>query len=67
MSLAPRLAPRLAPEGPDEIILAIESSCDETAMAAVDGFGRVHFERLFSQIEIHKKYKLQTRHTHNNK
>jgi len=41
---------------PSALTLAIESSCDETAFAIVDGYGTVHFEQLFSQIEIHRQY-----------
>jgi N6-L-threonylcarbamoyladenine synthase len=37
-------------------ILAFESSCDETAIALVEEGGRVVFQHLSSQIEIHRKY-----------
>lgn len=37
-------------------ILAFESSCDETAIALVEAGGRVVFQHLSSQIEIHRKY-----------
>lgn len=39
-----------------EVILGIESSCDETAVALVDGHGRVLFQALESQIELHNAY-----------
>ncbi len=38
------------------VILAFESSCDETAIAAVSESGSVHFERLWSQVEVHQKF-----------
>lgn len=37
-------------------ILAIESSCDETAVALVAEDGRILSETLASQIEVHRKY-----------
>jgi N6-L-threonylcarbamoyladenine synthase len=39
-----------------KLILAIESSCDETAAALVDEFGVVHGSKLVSQIQTHNKY-----------
>lgn len=39
-----------------DLILAFESSCDETAVAAVDATGRVWAERLESQIGTHALY-----------
>jgi N6-L-threonylcarbamoyladenine synthase len=39
-----------------KVILSFESSCDETAIAAVDQSGRVVFQHLASQIDIHRKY-----------
>ncbi|MEZ4814970.1 MAG: tRNA (adenosine(37)-N6)-threonylcarbamoyltransferase complex transferase subunit TsaD [Bdellovibrionota bacterium] len=38
------------------MILAVESSCDETALALVDELGHVHFNICLSQIALHKKY-----------
>lgn len=37
-------------------ILAIESSCDETAVALVSENGFVRAQQLFSQIEIHREF-----------
>jgi len=37
-------------------ILAFESSCDETAIAAVSEQGEVFFEKIFSQISIHNQF-----------
>jgi N6-L-threonylcarbamoyladenine synthase len=39
-----------------QVVLAIESSCDETAVAIVDDFGRILFERLWSQVKIHEQF-----------
>jgi len=38
------------------MILAVESSCDETALALVDEFGKIHFNICLSQIALHQKY-----------
>jgi N6-L-threonylcarbamoyladenine synthase len=38
------------------MILAFESSCDETAMALVDAHGKVLFNCCLSQIELHNRY-----------
>lgn len=38
------------------LVLGIETSCDETACAVVDGARRVHAEVLFSQLEEHAPY-----------
>ncbi|HUV32617.1 MAG TPA: tRNA (adenosine(37)-N6)-threonylcarbamoyltransferase complex transferase subunit TsaD, partial [Devosiaceae bacterium] len=38
------------------LILGIETSCDETAVAVVDGARRVVAERVLSQIAEHKPY-----------
>ncbi len=38
------------------MILAIESSCDETALAVVDSKGKVHLNCCLSQIALHQKY-----------
>jgi N6-L-threonylcarbamoyladenine synthase len=37
-------------------VLGIESSCDETGVAIIDGSGKVLSERLYSQIELHAEY-----------
>ena len=38
------------------MILAFESSCDETAMALVDAYGKVVLNCCLSQIELHNRY-----------
>ena len=38
-----------------DTILAIESSCDETAVCWLDSSGRILLEALSSQIELHRK------------
>jgi tRNA A37 threonylcarbamoyltransferase TsaD len=38
------------------VILAIESSCDETAAALVDGGGRLLSSVVASQAELHARY-----------
>jgi N6-L-threonylcarbamoyladenine synthase len=38
------------------VILGIETSCDETAAAVVDGDGRVHSSIVSSQAELHERY-----------
>lgn len=38
------------------MILAVESSCDETALALVDNKGRVRLNMCISQVALHKKY-----------
>ena len=38
------------------IVLGIESSCDETAAAVVDGQRRILAEALFSQLDEHQPY-----------
>jgi N6-L-threonylcarbamoyladenine synthase len=37
-------------------ILAIESSCDETAAAVLTGFGELRAHEIFSQAEIHSEF-----------
>ncbi|MDD2414569.1 MAG: tRNA (adenosine(37)-N6)-threonylcarbamoyltransferase complex transferase subunit TsaD, partial [Eubacteriaceae bacterium] len=37
-------------------ILAIESSCDETSIAIVEDGRNVIVNKIYSQIDIHKKY-----------
>ena len=38
------------------MILALETSCDETAAAVLSGFGDVRAHALFSQAEIHSEF-----------
>src|SRR5215469_10589836 len=40
----------------DQLILGIESSCDETAAAVVAGGRRILSSVVASQIDIHRKY-----------
>jgi N6-L-threonylcarbamoyladenine synthase len=40
----------------DGAVLGIESSCDETAAAVLDGTGRVRSQRLLSQLREHAPY-----------
>ena len=37
-------------------VLGIETSCDETAAAVVDGDRRIHAERILSQLDEHRPY-----------
>ena len=37
-------------------VLGIESSCDETGVAIVNGEGQILAERLYSQVNIHAQY-----------
>lgn len=37
-------------------ILSIETSCDETSVAVVEDGRKVLTNRIYSQIDIHKKY-----------
>lgn len=39
-----------------EIVLAIETSCDETAVALCDGSGRILVSEVASQIDLHAPY-----------
>lgn len=41
---------------PDTLILAIESSCDETAVALVDGEGTIISDVVASQIDFHSRF-----------
>lgn len=41
---------------PDTLILAIESSCDETAVAIVDGDGSIVADVVASQIDFHSRF-----------
>src|SRR6266852_6352951 len=43
-------------ETKETLILGIESSCDETAAAVVDGGRRILSSVIASQIDIHRKY-----------
>jgi N6-L-threonylcarbamoyladenine synthase len=38
------------------LLLAIESSCDETAAAVVDGCGKLHSDVVASQIDFHARF-----------
>src|SRR5262245_30633440 len=53
-SLPPRYTPAMSPERP--IVLAIETSCDDTACAVVDGAGRVLASSVSSQLAAHRPY-----------
>lgn len=44
----------LAAAGP--LVLAIESSCDETAMAVIDGQGRLRANVVATQIDFHARF-----------
>ena len=37
-------------------ILSIETSCDETSVAVVEDGRKILTNRIYSQIDIHKKY-----------
>ncbi len=41
---------------PGQFVLGVESSCDETAAAVLDGTGRVLSQRLLSQLREHAPY-----------
>jgi len=47
-------------EGPDQragrLILALETSCDETAAAVIDPSGRIHANVVASQAELHARF-----------
>ena len=46
-----------APDDPTEVlVLGIETSCDETAVAVVDGHGRVRSSVVATQHELHAEY-----------
>lgn len=45
-----------APKGKHPLILAIESSCDETAAAIVDGEGKLMSDVVASQIDFHARF-----------
>ena len=38
------------------MILAVETSCDDSALALIDAEGKVAFEAISSQIDLHAKY-----------
>ncbi|WP_226893770.1 tRNA (adenosine(37)-N6)-threonylcarbamoyltransferase complex transferase subunit TsaD [Nisaea sediminum] len=42
--------------GGNPLVLGIETSCDETAAAVVDGDGRIHANVVFTQIEDHAPF-----------
>ena len=37
-------------------VLGIESSCDETGVAIINGDGQILAERLYSQVDIHAQF-----------
>lgn len=41
---------------PGGLLLAIESSCDDSAVAVLDGCGRVHASVVHSQDAVHERY-----------
>lgn len=43
-------------EHPRPLILAFESSCDETAAALIDGDGKLHSDVIASQIDFHARF-----------
>ncbi|CAG4904654.1 unnamed protein product [Acidocella sp. C78] len=51
-----RKAASFAGFGPDSLVLGIESSCDETACAVLDGAGRIRAEFVASQIADHAPF-----------
>lgn len=51
-----RKAARIAGFCEDSLVLGIESSCDETACAILDGRGTIRAERLASQIAEHAPF-----------
>ena len=38
------------------LVLGIETSCDETAVAIIDDKKKIYSNKIFSQIELHKKF-----------
>ncbi len=42
--------------GPGDLVLAFETSCDETAVALLDGAGRARASRVASQEEAHRAF-----------
>ncbi|WP_374765113.1 tRNA (adenosine(37)-N6)-threonylcarbamoyltransferase complex transferase subunit TsaD [Yunchengibacter salinarum] len=40
----------------EPLILGIETSCDETAVALVDGAGRIHGHEVLSQLDAHRDF-----------
>ncbi|NBI33235.1 tRNA (adenosine(37)-N6)-threonylcarbamoyltransferase complex transferase subunit TsaD, partial [Enterorhabdus sp. P55] len=53
---APASASTPASEPPRPLILAIESSCDETAAAVADGDGRLLADVVASQVDFHARF-----------
>ncbi len=51
-----RVSARSVGAPPQPLILAIESSCDETAAAVVDGAGRLLSDVVASQIDFHGRF-----------
>ncbi len=46
----------LSEGAPRPLILAIESSCDETAASIIDGEGNLHSDVVASQIDFHSRF-----------
>ena len=38
------------------LVLGIETSCDETAVAIIDDKKRIYANKIYSQIDLHKKF-----------
>ncbi len=49
-------SPSPAPALPGPVILAVESSCDETAVAVISGDGVLHADVVASQIDFHARF-----------
>ncbi len=49
-------AQRAAVEGAGPLVLAIESSCDETAIAVIDGAGKIRANVVSTQIDFHARF-----------
>ena len=47
---------KMPPNRQSPLILGIESSCDDTACAVVDGAGRVLASVVSSQLEAHRPF-----------
>ena len=52
----PKAGPGVCAAAPRPLILAIESSCDETAAAVVDGSRRILADQVASQIDFHSRF-----------
>ena len=38
------------------LVLGIETSCDETAVAIIDDKKKIYSNKIYSQIDLHKKF-----------